>query len=70
MLSPSRSGTARILRRVPRACVSDRASQVAWCVLGDTAGGPVVVYLEVCDHEVPPVMSPVLQATRLRIVLI
>ena len=31
----------------------------------DTAGGPVVVYLEVCDFEVPLVMSPVFQVTRL-----
>ena len=28
----------------------------------------VVVYLEVCDHEVPLVMSPVIQATGRRIV--
>ena len=36
--------------------------------IGDTAGRPVVVYLEVCDHEVPLVMSPVMQATAWRIV--
>ena len=29
----------------------------------DTAGGPVVVYLEVLNYEVPLVMSPVIQAT-------
>ena len=29
---------------------------------------PVIVYLKVCKHEVPDVMSPVMQATRLRIV--
>ena len=28
-----------------------------------TAGEPVVVYTEVCNHEVPLVMSPVIQAT-------
>ena len=32
------------------------------------AGGPVVVFLEVCDHEVPLGMSPVIQATGRRIV--
>ena len=32
------------------------------------AGGPVVLYLEVCDHEVPLGMSPVIQATGRRIV--
>ena len=31
--------------------------------IGDTAGGPVVVYLEVCVLEVQLLMSPVLQAT-------
>ena len=30
--------------------------------------GPVVVHLEVCDHEVLLVMSPVMQATGWRIV--
>ena len=32
------------------------------------AGGPVVMYQEVCDHEVPLGMSPVIQATGRRIV--
>jgi len=36
---------------------------------GYTAGEPVVVYPEVCNHEVPLVMSPVMQATGWRIVL-
>ena len=36
---------------------------------GYTAGDPVVVYAEVCNHKVPRVMSPMMQATRLRIVL-
>ena len=36
---------------------------------GCTAGEPVVVYPEVCNHEVPLVMSPVMQATGWRIVL-
>ena len=36
--------------------------------IGDTAGGPVIVYLEVCNHEVPLVMSPVMQATEWQIV--
>ena len=31
-------------------------------------GGPVIVHLEVCDHEVLLVMSPVTQATGWRIV--
>ena len=34
--------------------------------IGYTAGAPVVVYLEVCVHEVPQVMSPVMQATGLQ----
>ena len=38
--------------------------------IGDTAGGLVVVYLEVCVLEVQLLMSPVMRATRLRIVLI
>ena len=29
---------------------------------------PVILHLKVCKHEVPLVMSPVMQATRLRIV--
>ena len=37
-------------------------------VLLVTAGGPVVVYLEVYDHEVPVVISPVMQATGWQIV--
>ena len=47
-----------------------RQSMEAESFIGDTAGGLVVVYLEVCDHEVPLVMSSVLQATRLQLVLI
>ena len=45
-----------------------RQSMEAESFIGDTVGGPVVVYLEVCDHEVPLVTSPVMQATRRRIV--
>ena len=40
-----------------------RQSMEADSFNNDTAGGPVVVYLEVCDHVVPLVMSPVMQAT-------
>ena len=36
---------------------------------GKMAGEPVVVCPEVCNHEVPLVMSPVMQATGFRIVL-
>ena len=34
-----------------------------------TAGGPVVGFMEVCNHKVPRVTASMLQATRLRIVL-
>ena len=36
--------------------------------IGYTAGGLVVMYAGLCDHGVPPVMSPVMQATRFRAV--
>ena len=36
---------------------------------GYTAGEPVIVYTEMCNHKVPRVTSPMMQATRLRIVL-
>ena len=52
----------RLLRQVPRQCGSKQATRVAWCVLDDLS------HLEVCDHEVPLVMSPVIQATGRRIV--
>ena len=33
-----------------------------------TPGEPVVMYQDACIHEIPPVRSPVMQATRFRIV--
>ena len=45
-----------------------RQSMEAKSFIGPTAGGPIVVYLEVYDHEVPLVISPVMQATGCQIV--
>ena len=64
----SRSGTARFFdvcrdRVFPRGPV-----KLLGVFIGNTPEGPVVAYLEVCDHEVPLVMSPVMQAIGWRIV--
>lgn len=66
----SRSGTATTsasgatLVGIPRGPV-----KLVGELTGYTPGEPVVVYPEVCNHEVPLVMSPVMQATGWRIVL-
>ena len=57
-----RSGTARTSSTGAASVFPSKPAELLGVFTGYTAGGPVVVYLEVCDHEVPLVMSPV-QAT-------
>ena len=59
-----------LLRRVPCLWVFPRGPvKLVGVLAAFTAGEPVVVFTEVCNHEVPLVMSPVIQATGWRIVL-
>ena len=66
----SRSGTARTsstvasLQGVPRGLFKLNGELTVY-----TAGAPVVGFPEECNHKVPRVTVPMLQATRLRIVL-
>ena len=66
----SRSGTARTSSSVaafldvPRGLFKLIGELTAY-----TAGEPVVGITEVCNHKVPRATAPMLQATRLRIVL-
>ena len=48
--------------------VPSKPAELLGVFIDDTAGGPVVAYLEVLNYEVPLVMSPVIQATGRRIV--
>ena len=67
----SRSGTARTSSTV--AALLDVPIGLLCKLIGEltvyTAGVPVVGITEVCNHKVPRVTAPMLQATRLRIVL-
>ena len=66
----SRSGTARTSSTsAALACFQERPVKLVVVFPGHTAGEPVVMYPGVYDHEVPLVMSPVLQATGWRMVL-
>ena len=62
----SRSGTGRTSSTGAALVCFQGPVKLVGVLTGYTAGGPVVVYLEVCNHEV---MSPVMQAAGWRIVL-
>ena len=61
------AGTARTSSTGPASVFSNKPAELLGVFTGYMAGGPVVVYLEVCDHEIPLGMSPVMQATGQRI---
>ena len=63
-----RSGTARTSSTGAALVFPSKPAELLGVFTGYMAGGLVVVYLEVCDHEVPLGMSPVIQATGRRIV--
>ena len=63
-----RSGTARTSSTGAASVFPSKPAELLGVFTGYMAGGPVVVYLEVCDHEVPLGMSPLFQATGRRIV--
>ena len=63
-----RSGTARTSSTGAASVFPSKPAELLGVFTGYMAGGPVFVYLEVCDHEVPLGMSPVIQATGRRIV--
>ena len=58
----SRSGTARFFDGCRDRVFSRGPVKLLGVFIGNTPGGPVVAYLGVCDHEVPLVISPVMQA--------
>ena len=63
-----RSSTARTSSTGAASVFPSKPAELLGVFTGYMAGGLVVVYLEVCDHEVPLEMSPMMQATGQRIV--
>ena len=63
-----RSGTVRTSSTGAASVFPSKPAELLGVFTGHMAGRLVVVYLEVCDHEVPLGMFPVFQATGRRIV--